>query len=626
MKDYTSIINVLKSDHYADRTDSFEPFLWQHYNSLTGCLGTGSSTFLKTLACFFDETLDTKLVFQNLKIGKSEFFLKEINSYRVVFLDFADFEADNFEDAMAYMKGKMSNLYKYYHKNFEPDGELFFYHDTYNSALDIIEESASTKVLQGSLKTLLIQLRGYESHKIGSKLAVLIDNMVRLETISSENGYPDQMNAFLKEYIVHDVYKYCDLFLQVSDIEERKDTWGYKDRYLVHRYFTIFPSDIRWQHADIIVDKEEQQHFDTCLPFVDETDWASYIAEGRAIVQKSKDEEERKRQEHIRREKNRYAKKLSSDVPLWSPNMGIRTKALDKTSSQYVRLNTLLQEIYTKFRPDFKTDDIYTYFQKFNEEKKIVSKTKELATLLKQLPAGNHKWKDKGSTNCWSCWVQVQYTSINDERCCSPGKAENIKAYASLKDGDVQQIFVDSLKYLLQNASETFGAKLSTISRSDMMCYWLSAKDFVNLEQFFKPNNHVMDKSMPFVAYKGKLGISREFPGADNSHNSTQAHIISDYFRTVDKAEDVDLEDMYNNYIKKWNADIYEEGYHSGFKGNSALSFIVIVDTLDAILSGKGISDESLLMSGDPKIWQILSNSKCWADVNEEWQSLKQEV
>ncbi len=624
MKDYTSIINLLKSDHYADRTDCFGSFIWRRYSSLTGCLETGSSLFLKTLACFLDEALDTKLVFQNLKIGKSEFFLKEINSYRVVFLDLADFEADNFEDAMAYMKVKMSDLYKYYHKNFEPDGGGFFYPDTYDSALDIIEGIASTKVLQGSLKTLLIQLRGYESHKKGSKLAVLIDNMARLETIASEKGYSDQMNTFLKDYVVQDVYKYCDLFLQVSDVKEDKDPWGYIDRYLVHSYFNVSPFDIRWQHGDVIVEKEKQCYFDTILPFVDKTDWISYIAEGRKIVQRAKDKEKRERQEYIRWEKNRYAEKLSSEVPLWSPNMGIRTKALDKTSPQYVRQNTLLRDIYTKFCPDFKADDIYRYFQKFNEGKKIVSKTDELEILLEQLPAGNHKWKEKGSTNCWSCWVQVQYTSLNDERCSSPGKAANIKAYACLKDVDVQQVFVDSLRYLLQNASKTFGAKLSTISRSDMMCYWLSAKDFVHLEQFFKPYNHVMNKSMPFVAYKGKLGISREFPGADNSHNSTQAHIISDYFRTVDKAEDVDLEDMYNYYIKKWNADIYEEGYYSGFKGNSALSFAVIMDTLDAILNGNDISDESLLMSGDSKIWNILSISKCWADVNEKWLSTKQ--
>ena len=215
MKDYTSIINVLKSEHYADRTDCFEPFLCQHYCSLTDCLGTGSSTFLKILACFIDEAVDAKEVFHNLKIGKSEYFLKEINSYRVVFLDLADFEADNFEDAMAYMKVKMSDLYKYYHKNFEPDGGGFFYPDTYDSALDVIGGTASPKVLQRSLKTLLVQLRGYENHKIGSKLAVLIDNMVRLETTAAEKGYIGQMNAFLKVFIVHDVYKYCDLFLQI---------------------------------------------------------------------------------------------------------------------------------------------------------------------------------------------------------------------------------------------------------------------------------------------------------------------------------------------------------------------------------------------------------------------------
>ena len=121
---------------------------------------------------------------------------------------------------------------------------------------------------------------------------------------------------------------------------------------------------------------------------------------------------------------------------------------------------------------------------------------------------------------------------------------------------------------------------------------------------------------MPFVAYKGKLGISKDFPGTDDSHNLAQAHIISDYFSTVNVVGSVDLEDMYNNYIAKWNADKYEEGSW-GFKSSSALSFVVIMDTLDAILDGAEINKRSSLLNPERRIWRILAQSKCWADVNE---------
>ena len=113
--------------------------------------------------------------------------------------------------------------------------------------------------------------------------------------------------------------------------------------------------------------------------------------------------------------------------------------------------------------------------------------------------------------------------------------------------------------YLLENANDSFGAKVSVCSRSDQMCYWLSRNDFRHLENYFKPFFSEMEKTMPFVAYKGMLGISRDFPGADDSHNATQSNIIADYLKTVSDVDDVDLENMYNHYIAKWNADIYEE-------------------------------------------------------------------
>jgi hypothetical protein len=126
---------------------------------------------------------------------------------------------------------------------------------------------------------------------------------------------------------------------------------------------------------------------------------------------------------------------------------------------------------------------------------------------------------------------------------------------------------------------------------------------------------------MPFVAYKGKLGISKEFPGMDNSHNGTQAQIIADYFKTVKCAGDVDLEDMYNYYIAKWNADIYEEGDYGGFKNTSALSFVVIMDTIDILLGKSKLTKDSFLMSGDERFWYALPGSRCWADVGKMYQS-----
>ena len=99
------------------------------------------------------------------------------------------------------------------------------------------------------------------------------------------------------------------------------------------------------------------------------------------------------------------------------------------------------------------------------------------------------------------------------------------------------------------------------------------------------------------------------------SHNSMQANIISDYLKTVSVIDDVDLEAMYNNYIAKWNADIYEDCDFLGFKNSSALSFVVIMDTLDIILGEAQLNEKSFLLSDNRKIWDILSQSRCWADI-----------
>ena len=335
MIDYLSITDLLLSGNYVDKTDCFELFFRHHYASLTGCAGTGSSLFLRTLACFLDKTTNTKDAFQNLKIGNSEYFSQEINSYRVVLLDFTDFNADSYEGAIEYVKEKMSFAYKYFYNDFEcQDNHYYFDYRSLEDALDIIEKTATVHTIQRSLRNLLLQLRGYETYRNDRKLAVLIDNMVLLETVAADNGYADEMKEFLKSFIVEDVYKYCDIFLQISDCKETQDdSWLYREKYLVHRYFSVISADLKDRYEEIIVAKENQRCFEYLPVVKDEENWNECIAQGRRRVQEAKEEKERQRQEHIREEKLRYAKNLSPEIPLFSPNLGIRRKVLNKTTS-----------------------------------------------------------------------------------------------------------------------------------------------------------------------------------------------------------------------------------------------------------------------------------------------------
>lgn len=617
MLNYSSIIKILESDQYVDKTDCFESFVEFGHHALDNCKGTGSSLFLKTLACFLDETIDTKDVFNNLKIAQSGTFAKEINKYCVLWIDFSDFNAETFEEALGYIKEKMSEVYKQFYNCFEFEGSCRYDHQLHEKALDIIEGTVNNDDLQYSLHRLLRQLKD-RHHPNGHKLAFLVDNMVLLESVADEKGYAKEMKTFLHSFLVEDMYKHTDIFLLISDYPENDDEFFQSNRHEFYRYLSVVPFDIRWQHSELIVAPECLCNFDYSLILPDTRDWTSLITKGRHAIRQAKNEEEKKHQEHIRQEKARFAEELSTSIPLFSPNLGIREKHLNKSSSKYTDLNNLLRDIYVKSKPDFSRDKIYSLFQKLDKKKSIVEDTDNLLDILNNLPEQNSDWDTTYSAQFTGCWIQVIYGKKGKNR-QFPNKPGNIKVYACFNNTDIQSIFVDSLKNLLKNASDSFAAKIATFNRSDQMCYWISTNDFIYLEHFFRPYFNDMVKTLPFISYKGRLGISKDFPGVDDSHNSIQAHIIADYLKTTHCVDEVDLEDMYNNYIAKWNGDIYEETDYGGFKNCSALSFVVILDTLDAILANTEFTEDSLLLSDDERLWNALASSRCWADVNEKW-------
>ena len=304
------------------------------------------------------------------------------------------------------------------------------------------------------------------------------------------------------------------------------------------------------------------------------------------------------------------------DYSMFSPNLGIKEKHFDRNSLKYAELNGLLKSIYMHFCPFFVPNEIYAYLLRINQKVSILSDVMVLKSDLGRLVESSSNWKNASIDMFGGYWVQALYIHKDDDLSSYPCAPENIKVYACMKTTDVQIVFVDSLKYLLERAGNSFGAKVATCSRADQMCYWLSQNDFKHLEDFYKMYDDNLDTSMPFVAYKGKLGISKDFPGVDPSHNVLLVDIIVDYLNTVNNVDDVDIEDMFNNYIAKWNGEVEEETMY-GFREQTALSFVVILDTMDAILDGTGITEHSLLTGGEKKMWNLLARSRSWDDVKE---------
>ena len=620
---YSAILNVLKSDKYIDNTDSFEDFLYFPYNTVGNCIHSGSSLFLTTFACFLDNTIDTKEIFSNLKIGKNNHYLDECNTYCVVWLDFSDFNANSYEEALIYIRQKMGEIYKHFYSSFIEGNHDAYNYYTHEKALDIIEGTASDGVLKCSLSNLLYQLK-YQNRNTNDKkkIAILIDNLVSLEYIATQNGYIDQMRIFLQSFLIEEISNWCDLFLQIGDYRDYDDSFFSRGKYITYHYFLTPSSDLTKDYSKMAIPKELQHPFHYHLSIANHKKWDIIIETGRKTVSQAKHQEELYRQERVRKEKKRYAQELSPSIPLFSPNLGIREKRFDDNNAKYKELTTLLKAIYNEFKPQFIEDSIYQYFQKVNTDEVIVTERRSFADILEDLPAGIAKCKFIGDSQDTGYWIQVVYMS--DKFAESPANPANMKVYASMKDMNVKNVFLDSLIYLLTNCEDSFAAKISVVNRSDQMCYWISPKDFRHLERFYMPYYNRMKASLPFIAYKGMLGISKDLPGTDISHNATMSHVIADYFNSVPNDSAINLKDMYNSYIARWNADIYDEA-EIGFRGGSVLSYIVMLDTIDAILNGNGFSENSFLLTENKTLWRILASCRCWADLNEAYDKLSNE-
>ncbi len=121
-----------------------------------------------------------------------------------------------------------------------------------------------------------------------------------------------------------------------------------------------------------------------------------------------------------------------------------------------------------------------------------------------------------------------------------------IKVYVSLRDiSKLSKVFCETVRLLLVYSDSRFHAKVSRVKRKDSMCFWVSRHAFHILESHFSECSDVIGGAMPFIAYRGSLGISRELATFD-SHNSEQALLISSYFNSLEKEEDVSLSRMYD--------------------------------------------------------------------------------
>ena len=78
---------------------------------------------------------------------------------------------------------------------------------------------------------------------------------------------------------------------------------------------------------------------------------------------------------------------------------------------------------------------------------------------------------------------------------------------------------------------------------------------------------------------------------------------------------------MYQMFILGWNADLAEDNpFRIDFERCSAQLFVLMMDSLDILLGKKTIEDDSLLLNDNSKIWDMLTDAKCWGDIQAQRQ------
>ena len=129
---------------------------------------------------------------------------------------------------------------------------------------------------------------------------------------------------------------------------------------------------------------------------------------------------------------------------------------------------------------------------------------------------------------------------------------------------------------------------------------------------------------MPFIAYCGRLGISRELATFD-SHNSEQALLISSYFNSLEKEEDVSLSRMYDLLIKAWNQEISaDHPVMKAFQYTRAQTVLILLDTMD-VITGKTVLDNNhLFLQENGYIWRALGQASSWTQAERKYNALEE--
>lgn len=237
---------------------------------------------------------------------------------------------------------------------------------------------------------------------------------------------------------------------------------------------------------------------------------------------------------------------MSFEVP--SLNAGLKRYTILRNNPAYDSREKLLKDLFQKYGTGATQYAVYEDIQGIDRSvgtgliRENINSLKELASSMPD------KWKNCFTDTGYERWWKFSIESA-DPAACWISDLALIKVYVSLRDvSQISELFCEAVRLLLTYGDSCFHAKVSGVKRKDSMCFWVSKNAFDILEDYFTECGDVIEGAMPFIAYRGNLGISRELATFD-SHNSEQALLISSYFNSLEHEDEVDLTEMYDNFL-----------------------------------------------------------------------------
>ena len=101
--------------------------------------------------------------------------------------------------------------------------------------------------------------------------------------------------------------------------------------------------------------------------------------------------------------------------------------------------------------------------------------------------------------------------------------------------------------------------------------------------------------------------------------------MISSYFNSLEKEEDVSLSRMYDLLIKAWNQEISaDHPVMKAFQYTRAQTVLILLDTMDVITGKTVLDNDHLFLQENGNIWRTLGQASSWVQAERNYNALEE--